>query len=102
MIMRLSEQVKSVTFLKRNTGEIMNKLAENRQPLIITQNGEATAVLLDVHEYDKKMETIALLKRLVIASKEREEGHHRPYKDAVKDIRKKFSEHNRDGDDQKV
>ena len=72
--MRVGEQVKSVTFLKNNVAEVMEKLTENRQPFIITQNGEARAVLMDVHDYDEKNETIAMLKRLVVSAKEREEG----------------------------
>ena len=51
----------------------MEKLAENRLPFIITQNGEAKAVLMDVHDYDEKNETIAMLKRLIVSAKEREE-----------------------------
>ena len=94
--MRVGEQVKSITFLKNNTGEVMEKLAENRLPFIITQNGEAKAVLMDVHDYDEKNETIAMLKRLIISAKEREEGQYRAFDDVVRDLRAKYSE-DRDG-----
>ena len=83
-------------YQKNNTGEVMEKLAENRLPFIITQNGEAKAVLMDVHDYDEKNETIAMLKRLIVSAKEREEGQYRAFDDVVRDLRAKYSE-DRDG-----
>ena len=89
--MKVAEQVKSITFLKNNSAEVMEKLAENRLPFIITQNGEAKAVLMDVHDYDEKNETIAMLKRLIVSAKEREEGHYRVFDDVARDLRAKYS-----------
>ena len=46
--MRYSSQVKPNSYLKANAAEVLAQLAEQRQPLVITQNGEAKAVLQDV------------------------------------------------------
>ncbi|MBM3336691.1 MAG: type II toxin-antitoxin system Phd/YefM family antitoxin [Betaproteobacteria bacterium] len=46
--MRYSSQVKPISYLKANAAEVLRHLAEQRQPLVITQNGEARAVLQDV------------------------------------------------------
>lgn len=84
--MNLSGQVKSITYLKNNTGEIMSKLAEDRQPLVITQNGEATAVLLWVSEYDRQMNTIAMLKGFVISGQQRQKGQSRSVDEVFDEI----------------
>lgn len=41
--MRHSTQVKPISFLKANAAEVLSDLAKNREPLVITQNGEAKA-----------------------------------------------------------
>ena len=87
--MRVGEQVKSITFLKNNTGEVMEKLAENRLPFIITQNGEAKAVLQDVASFEDTQETLALLKILALGNQELEAGQLKPVADVVARLRGK-------------
>ena len=62
--MRYSTQVKPISYLKANAAEVLTQLAEEREPLVITQNGEAKAVLQDVGSYEATQETLALLKLL--------------------------------------
>jgi prevent-host-death family protein len=64
--MRLSTRIKSVSYLKANAAEILDELREQREPLVITQNGEAKAVLQDVKSYEETQETLALLKILAL------------------------------------
>lgn len=63
--MRYSTQVKPISYLKANAAEVLSQLAEKREPVVITQNGEAKAVLQDVATYEETQETLALLKILV-------------------------------------
>ena len=72
--MRYSTQVKPISYLKANAAEVLEKLAENRQPLIITQNGEAKAVMQDLATYENTQETLALLKILALGQREIEAG----------------------------
>ena len=72
--MRYSTQVKPISYLKANAAEVLDKLAENRQPLIITQNGEAKAVLQDLVTYENTQETMALLKILALGQQQIAEG----------------------------
>ena len=58
----LSTQIKPISFLKANAAEVLRELAERRRPLVITQNGEARAVMQDVASYEEIQETLALLK----------------------------------------
>jgi prevent-host-death family protein len=85
-MMQLSGQVKSITYLKNNTGEVMSKLAEERQPFVITQNGEAKAVLMEVNDYDEQMHKIAMLQRLLVAAQEMEQGQYRSVDEVFDEI----------------
>lgn len=85
-MMQLSGQIKSITYLKNNTGEVMSKLAEERQPFVITQNGEAKAVLMEVNDYDEQMHKIAMLQRLLVAAQEMEQGQYRSVDEVFDEI----------------
>lgn len=53
----------------------MKNFASNPETLIITQNGEAKMVVMDIHEYERQQETFALLKLIAIGRKEFGKGH---------------------------
>lgn len=72
--MRYSSQIKSISYLKANTAEVLAHLAENRTPMVITQNGEAKAVIQDVVSFEQTQETLALLKILALGQKQVEAG----------------------------
>jgi Antitoxin Phd_YefM, type II toxin-antitoxin system len=61
--------------------------------LIITQNGEARAVLQDIASYGQTQETLALLKILALGDRQISEGRVRAAGDVIKGLRK------RDGSD---
>ena len=72
--MKYSTQIKPISYLKANAAGIVRQLAEQRKPLVITQNGEAKAVLQDVVSYEETQETMALLKILALGNRQIEEG----------------------------
>ncbi len=72
--MKLSSQIKPISYLKAHAAEIIRQLAEQREPLIITQNGEAKVVIQDVQSYEQAQETLALLKILALGNRQIEEG----------------------------
>jgi prevent-host-death family protein len=71
---RYSTQIKPISYLKANAAEVLQELQEQRQPVIITQNGEAKAVIQDVASYEETQETLALLKILALGSKQVSKG----------------------------
>lgn len=85
--MRYSTQVKSISHLKAKAAEVLRDLAERREPLVITQHGEAKAVLQDVASYDETQETLALLKVLALGQREVDAGEVTPIADAVERLR---------------
>ena len=88
--MRYSTQVKSISYLKANAAEMLQQLAELREPVLITQNGEAKAVLQDVASYEEMQETLALLKLLALGDREVDDGQAQPIAEAVADLRAEF------------
>lgn len=72
--MKYSTRIKSISYLKANAAEVVRDLAEQREPLVITQNGEAKAVIQDVASYESTQETLALLKILALGNRQIEEG----------------------------
>jgi len=73
--MRFATQIKPISYVKAHAAELLDRITEEREPVIITQNGEARAVLIDVASYDElTQETQALLKLLAQADQEIESG----------------------------
>lgn len=85
--MKYSTQIKPISYLKANAAEVVRELAEQRRPLVITQNGEAKAVIQDVASYEETQETLALLKILALGNRQIEEGQVVPAKIAFKRVR---------------
>ena len=72
--MRYSENIKPISYLKANAADVLKNLRASGMPMVITQNGEATAVLQDVQSYEKAQEQLALLKILALGNREVDEG----------------------------
>lgn len=89
MNMRYSEQIKPISYLKANMAEVMVKLTESGSPMIITQNGEAKAVIQDIESYEKTQETLALLKILALGQQQVESGEVSDIKSVVQRLKNK-------------
>jgi prevent-host-death family protein len=85
--MRLSKQVKPISYLKSNAAEVLRTLSERREPLVITQNGEAKAVIQDLESYEETQETLALLKILAMGNRDIEEGRTAAVEDVIARVR---------------
>jgi prevent-host-death family protein len=82
--MRYSTQIKPISYVKAHAAELLDRITEEREPIIITQNGEARAVLMDVVSYEQMMEeTQTLLKLLALADKEIEAGETVPIEEVM-------------------
>lgn len=68
--MRYSDSVKPISYLKSHTAEVIRNVAEGQPPYVITQHGEARAVVQGVAEYEKTQETLALLRILALGEQE--------------------------------
>lgn len=69
-VMRYAHQVKPISYVKAHAAEVLDEIAEQREPLLITQNGEARAVLQDVTSFLETQQSLALLKILALGNLE--------------------------------
>lgn len=85
--MRYSTQIRPISYLKANAAEVLQELADQRQPMVITQNGEAKAVIQDVATYEQTQETLALLKILALGNQQVAQGRVKPLSDVARRLR---------------
>lgn len=86
--MKMSRQIKPISYLKAHASEVLRQLNEQKEPIIITQNGEAKVVMQDLQSYEQTQETMALLKILALGNKQIENKKVRSLKDAFQRIQK--------------
>ena len=71
---RLTSDVKPVSEFRANAAKFVQQVRETRRPLVLTQHGKSAAVLLDVEEYERMLETIELLRDVQEAERQIEAG----------------------------
>ena len=79
--MKYSTRIKSISYLKSHVTEIIDDINRLREPMLITQNGEAKLVVMDVKTYEEQEKTMALLKILALGNHEIEQGQFRDIED---------------------
>jgi prevent-host-death family protein len=84
--MKLSKTVKPISYLKAHASEIVNSIADSHQTIVITQRGEAKAVLQDISSYEQTRESLALLKIVALSTANLEKGRYKPLKKAFSDL----------------
>jgi prevent-host-death family protein len=89
---RYPTRIKPISYLKANAAEVLQELAAQRLPLVITQNGEARAVIQDVASYEETQETLAFLKILALGNQQVAQGRVKPLSDVVKTLRNQVAE----------
>jgi prevent-host-death family protein len=90
VLLKLSSQIKPISYLKAHAAEIVRNLAERREPMVITQNGEAKVVIQDIQSYERTQQTMALLKILALGMRQVEEGKVLPAENAIQRLRKRI------------
>jgi prevent-host-death family protein len=73
--MKLSTAVKPISYLKAHASELIRDITNNKNTLVITHNGEAKVVVLDIKTYERMQETLALLKILTRSKQQIKRGN---------------------------
>ena len=87
--MKLSSQIKPISYLKAHAAEIVRNMGDQGAPLVITQNGEAKVVLQDIESYEQTQETMALLKILALGNRQIEAGNVEPAAVVIQRLRER-------------
>lgn len=85
--MKLSRNVKPISYLKSHAGEVLRSVTTRKEPLLITHNGEVKLVIQGIEEYEAMQESLALLKILALGEENRKKGRIKPLKGAFADLR---------------
>ena len=84
--MNLKQAIKPISFLKAHASDVIKELNETHGTMIITQHGEAKAVIQDIDEYERIQEALALLKMIAQSQKDLEEGRTVPAEEVFNDL----------------
>ncbi len=84
--MKLSQRIKPVSYLKAHTAQLIRELSARRGTVVITQKGEARAVVQDIDSYEQTQESLAMLKLLAQSQRSIEAGKHKPLKKGFADL----------------
>lgn len=88
--MNLSEDIKPISYLKSKTAEVINTVNENKRSVIITQNGEAKAVVQDIKSYEEMQNSLNLLKLIIHSEKQIDEGNSQNQEEVFEELEKKL------------
>jgi prevent-host-death family protein len=78
MAINLKNDIKPISYIKTNAAEMMKYVNERKNPIVITQNGEARAVLVDIETYQETQDAFALINLIKIAEKDIQDGKTQP------------------------
>jgi prevent-host-death family protein len=87
--MKYSTHIKPISYLKSHAAEVVREMAEHREPMVITQNGEAKVVIQDVRSYEETQEALAMLKILALGTQQAEAGKVQEAGSVIARLRKK-------------
>jgi prevent-host-death family protein len=85
--MRYSTRIKPISYFKANAAEVLADLNDGGEPMIITQNGEAKAIVQDIRDYERTQETLAMLKILAMGKQDIEAGRVKPAREVIERLR---------------
>jgi prevent-host-death family protein len=88
MGIKFSEDIRSVTDLKRNTRGILNHLHQTGRPVVLTVNGKADAVLMNAKSYELYLSAVNLARELVSAEKDVTSHRVRPVRAFLKEFKR--------------
>ena len=88
MSISITEDIRSITDLKRNTNSILDQIHKTKRPVILTVNGKAEAVIVDAKEYEKITNAFNLLKLLAPAEEDIKEGRYSEVKDFFQEFKR--------------
>lgn len=89
--MKMNEDIRPVTYLKSRTADLLVQINETRRPVIITQNGEARAVLQDPESYEQMIAAIGLLKLLAHGEEDVRKGKTIPQDEVFAHLERKLT-----------
>ena len=89
--MNAATDIKPVSALRARPVELIEQSRDTGHPILITQNGEATAVLQDVQSYERQRRALHLLRFAVQGDKDYRSGNKIAHGQLKKQFQQKFA-----------
>ncbi len=90
--MRLREDIKPITYMKTRAAELLRTVGETRRPVVITQNGEARGVVLDVASYEELRDATMMLKLIAQGEEDVRQGRTVPQDEVFRSVRSRLTQ----------
>lgn len=71
---KLDQDIHSLSEFRANIKTLINNMKANKRPLVLTQNGKSSAVVMDVVEYEAMQEKLELLSDIQMAEDQLAKG----------------------------
>ncbi len=88
--MNMSQDIKPISYLKSKTADVINTVTDTKRTIIITQNGEAKAVVQDIKSYENLQNSLAMLKMIIQSERQIREGKVTEQEEVFNKIEKKY------------
>jgi prevent-host-death family protein len=89
--LNLDKDIKPVSEFRANAAELIEQVKTSGRPLVLTQRGQSSAVLLDVAEYEGMVEEIELLRDVRTAVKQIDAGKGLTNREAKAELRRRLN-----------
>jgi prevent-host-death family protein len=91
MAVNLKDNIKPISYIKTNAADMMKYVNDNKNSIIITQNGEAKAVLVDIESYQTMKDAFNLLKIIKLSEKDVRAGNYRDSEQVFADLKARIN-----------
>jgi len=88
---QLDQDIRSLSDFRANAASYIERVKKERRPLVLTQHGTSSAVLIDVEEYQKLIDKVQLLVEIATARKELDSGEGFSQEEVISELRARFS-----------
>ena len=80
------KNIKPLTEFRNNMKKYIEELKKNKKPIVLTQHGKGTAVLLDAEKYQDLQDQIDFMRKVVLGLEDMKQKKVQPFSDAVREI----------------
>ncbi len=89
----LSQDIHPLSEFRANAATLIEQVRSSKRPMVITQHGKSSAVILDVQEYESLLDKIEILQEIQIAESQLQQGlgieHEKAKRQSLSRLRKK-------------
>ena len=95
MSVNLKEDIKPISYIKTNAADMMKYVNDNKNSIVITQHGEAKAVLIDIESYQTMKNAFNLLNMIQLSEKDIRSGNIKESEQVFKELKEKYQFNNK-------